>query len=102
VAGQDLGRVTVGVTTPHTQAPPSEAERRAPITVGPVTLERAARVLEQALATVWGAVLESHGHDPATGWEVVVEGLSLRPVAPAAAPVNGRPPLPAAERAGSP
>lgn len=88
------------MTTPHTHATATE-----PIALGPVTRERAARVLEQALATVWAAVLESHGHDPAAsppqaGWEVHLEGLSLRPAAPAApvaAPVNGRPPL-----AGSP
>ena len=79
----------MGVTAPHAHAPPIP-----PIALGPVTRERAARVLEQALATVWAAVLESHGHDPAAGWEVHLEGLCLRPVAPPppAPAANGRPP----------
>jgi hypothetical protein len=87
--------VSVGVTTPlpgAVQAPPQRVAPAAPIALGPVTRERAARVLEQALATVWAAVLESHGHDPASGWEVYVDGLSLRPVAAPAPAANGRPP----------
>jgi hypothetical protein len=93
----------VGVTPPPGQAALGGGaalvhQATPPIPLGPLTCERAARVLEQGLATVWAAVLESHGHDPAGGWEVHLEGLSLRPVAApgaaaAAAPAgNGRPP----------
>jgi hypothetical protein len=86
----------VGVTTPHAPAAALVHQASAPVTLGPVTRERAARVLEQALATVWAAVLESHGHDPASGWEVQVGTLVLRPVAPPAPGPPAGAPTPAA------
>lgn len=63
----------------------------APIPLGPVTRERAARVLEQQLGAVWAAVLESHGRVPAD-WRVVVGDLALEPIPPAADGALGRAP----------
>lgn len=45
--------------------------------VGPHTTRLAAKTLEQSLGAVWQAIIESHGHDPAEGWEVRIEGLRL-------------------------
>ncbi len=61
-----------------------------PIRLGSTTAERACRVLEQQLGAVWAAVLESHGLDPAEGFHVRLEGLSLAP-GPPEYPQNGRP-----------
>jgi hypothetical protein len=63
--------------------------------LGPSTKERACRVLEQQLGAVWAAVLESHGLDPARGFRVRLEGLSVAP-GPPESPPNGS--VPDAER----
>ena len=54
--------------------------------VGPHTTRLAAKTLEQNLGAVWQAIIESHGHDPAEGWEVRLEGLRL---ARTTAPLEG-------------
>jgi hypothetical protein len=68
---------------PGAKAPP------APILLGPVTRERACRVLEHQLGAVWAAVLESHGFDAAQGFRLTIEGLGLAPGPPEPA-TNGR------------
>jgi hypothetical protein len=61
-----------------------------PIRLGPLTEERACRVLEQQLGAVWAAVLESHGLAPGGGFHVRLEGLSVAP-GPPEAPEDGAP-----------
>ena len=56
--------------------------------VGPHTLRLAGRTLEQTMGAVWHAIIETHGHDPAEGWEVRVEGIVL--LRSAAPPEGGR------------
>ena len=42
------------------------------------------------MGAVWQAIIESHGHDPAEGWEVVLQGATLRRKTPeTAAPLEG-------------
>ena len=57
--------------------------------VGPHTTRLAAKTLEQSLGAVWQAIIESHGHDPAEGWEVRIEGLRLARATETAAPLEG-------------
>lgn len=47
---------------------------------GPLTTAQAVRVLEQQLAAVWAAVLESHGADWKDGWCLKLEDLRLEKV----------------------
>jgi hypothetical protein len=67
-----------------------------PLVLGPLTRERACRVLEQQLGAVWAAVLESHGLDPGDAWRVSLEGLAVVPEpgmghGPPESTSNGRP-----------
>ena len=85
-----LGGLSVAVLGQHTHP------ALAPILLGPLTRERACRVLEQQLGAVWAAVLESHGFDPADGWRVSLEGLTVVPEpglghGPPEPPQNGAP-----------
>jgi hypothetical protein len=75
-------------------APPPAEAFRGIISLGPRTCERASRVLEQAMGTIWEVLVETHGGDVEQGWQVVVEGLHLEPAPPrpAAPPApNGAP-----------
>ena len=60
-------------------APTREIPRQdAPLLqVGPHTLRLAGRTLEQAMGAVWQAIIETHGYDPAEGWEVQIESIVL-------------------------
>jgi hypothetical protein len=49
------------------------------IVVGPRTRAHAARVLEQSLAPVWVALLETSGVPEGQGWRLVVEAAHLEP-----------------------
>ena len=59
--------------------PPSQdvAER---LLFGPLTTAQAVQVLEQQLAAVWAAVLESHGYDWRSGWALKFDDLRLERV----------------------
>lgn len=50
------------------------------ITFGPLTLAQVTQVLEQQLAAVWAAALESHGADWREGWALKLEHLRLEKV----------------------
>jgi hypothetical protein len=49
------------------------------IVVGPRTRAHLARVLEQQLAPVWVALLETSGVPEGQGWRLVVDGAHLEP-----------------------
>jgi len=60
-------------------APPSvEVPER--LLFGPLTTAQAVQVLEQQLAAVWAAVLESHGYDWRSGWTLKLDDLRLERV----------------------
>ena len=81
-------------------APTREIRRQddAPLLqVGPHTLRLAGRTLEQSLGAVWQAIIETHGYDPAEGWEVQIESIVLLRKTPApleGGVSNGAPPTP--------
>lgn len=47
---------------------------------GPLTTAQAVAVLEQQLAALWAAVLESHGEDWRSGWALKFDDLRLEKV----------------------
>jgi hypothetical protein len=102
--------VTVGTTGVHDHPPPtrgeyagpplapqnghaSEAGRQAWIVVGPRTRAHAARVLEQSLAPVWVALLETSGVPEGQGWRLVLGECHLEPEpsGPSPGPPSGAP-----------
>jgi hypothetical protein len=73
--------MTASVENGRALAPPSQAiPERLPF--GPLTTAQAIAVLEQQLAAVWAAVLESHGANWQDGWSLKLEDLRLEKVGP--------------------
>ena len=64
---------------------PASPSAGAWIVVGPRTRAHLARVLEQSLAPVWVALLETSGVPEGQGWRLVVDGAHLEPE-----PVQGK------------
>ena len=65
------------------------------IPIGPRTRAQAGRLLEQAMAGVWVAILEHRGPEGVGDWEVVVDGLRLvKKRSPEAPPPDGLPAVP--------
>jgi len=70
-------------------APPAqEVPERLPF--GPLTTAQAIAVLEQQLAAVWAAVLESHGYDWKDGWALRLEEVRLEKVGPPSGQLSQR------------
>lgn len=58
------------------------APKRIMLTFGPLTEARARQILEEQLAAVWAAALESHGYDWREGWALKWEDFRLEMVGP--------------------
>lgn len=56
------------------------AAKRVMLTFGPLTEARVRAVLEEQLAALWAAALESHGYDWREGWQLRWEELRLERV----------------------
>ena len=87
-----MGELGVGTTGAHTHGdtpsprgeyagppPPTNGHPGAWIVVGPRTRAHLARVLEQSLAPVWVALLETSGVPEGQGWRLVVGEAHLEP-----------------------
>lgn len=105
-----VGGLGVGTVGPHTH--PGSAAGEAPargeyagpsppmpanghvgqwITVGPRTRAHLARVLEQSLAPVWVALLETSGVPEGQGFRLVIDGAHLEPEPSGQSPVPAAP-----------
>lgn len=69
----------VGNGRPFTPPAPM---KRVMLTFGAITEAQVRQVLEQQLATVWAAALESHGYSWREGWQLAWEDFRLERVGP--------------------
>jgi hypothetical protein len=86
VAAPTFQAPVVGNGRPSTPPVGAPLEKRVMLTFGPLTEARARQILEEQLAAVWAAALESHGYDWREGWSLRWEDFRLERV--------GAPPTP--------
>jgi len=61
---------------------PSVPPKRVMLTFGAITEAQVTKLLEQQMAAVWAAALESHGYDWREGWAIKFDDLRLERVGP--------------------
>lgn len=73
-------------TPPASVASGGLLDQRVMLTFGALTEARVRQLLEEQLAAVWAAALESHGYDWREGWAIKFDDLRLERVGPPGPP----------------